>query len=60
MCGHCEQRVKTALEALDGVAAAAVSHEAGTAVVTLSKAVEDDALRQAVTAQGYKVTKISD
>ncbi|MBQ6092267.1 MAG: metal-transporting ATPase, partial [Clostridia bacterium] len=60
MCGHCEQRVKTALEALDGVAAAAVSHEAGTAVVTLSKAVDDVALRQAVTAQGYKVTKISD
>ena len=59
MCEHCEARVKAALEAVDGVTAAAVSHTAGTAVVTLSKAVEDGALRKAVTGQGYKVTEIS-
>ena len=58
MCEHCEARVKRALEALDGVAAAEVSHEAGTAVVTLDRAVQDDALRRAVTEQGYKVTGI--
>ena len=58
MCEHCEARVRQALEALDGVAAAEVSHESGTAVVTLDRAVENDALRQAVTAQGYKVTEI--
>ena len=58
MCGHCEARVKKALEALPGVTEAAVSHEAGTAVVTLSEDVADDVLKQAVEAQDYKVTGI--
>ena len=59
MCGHCEMHTKKALEALDGVASAEVSHKTGTAVVTLSKDVSDDALKQAVTKQGYEVTDIS-
>ena len=58
MCGHCEARVKKALEAVDGVAEAKVSHEAGTAVVTLSKNVADDTLKKAVEAQDYPVTSI--
>ena len=58
MCSHCEARVKKALEAVDGVAEAKVSHEAGTAVVTLSKDVADDTLKQAVEAQDYPVTSI--
>ena len=58
MCGHCEARVKKALEAVPGVTEAAVSHEAGTAVVTLSEDVADDVLKQAVEAQDYKVTGI--
>ena len=58
MCGHCEARVKKALEAVDGVTEAKVSHEAGTAVVTLSKDVADDTLKQAVEAQDYPVTSI--
>ena len=58
MCGHCEARVKKALEAVDGVAEAKVSHEAGTAVVTLSKDVADDTLKKAVEAQDYPVTSI--
>ena len=58
MCGHCETRVKKALEAVPGVTEAAVSHEAGTAVVTLSEDVADDVLKQAVEAQDYKVTGI--
>ena len=59
MCGHCEMHTKKALEALDGVASAEVSHKTGTAVVTLSKDVSDDVLKQAVTKQGYEVTDIS-
>ncbi len=55
MCMHCEARVKTALEALDGVDSAEVSHEKGTAVVTLSKDVPDDFLKETVEVQGYKV-----
>ena len=55
MCGHCEARVKQSLEAIDGVAKAEVSHEKGTAVVTLSGDVSVDTLKQAVEAQGYKV-----
>lgn len=55
MCGHCEAHVKSALEALDGVTEANVSHESGTAVVTLSKEVADDDLKTAVEAEGYKV-----
>lgn len=58
MCGHCEARVKKALEAVDGVDEALVSHEAGTAVVTLSKDVTDETLKQAVEAQDYPVTSI--
>ena len=58
MCGHCEARVKKVLEALPEVTEAAVSHESGTAVVTLSAAVSDDALKQAVEAQDYTVTSI--
>ena len=59
MCGHCEMHVKKALEALDGVAGAEVSHEAGTAVVTLSGNVSDDTMKKAVEDQGYKVTAIN-
>ena len=59
MCGHCEMHVKKALEALDGVIAAEVSHEAGTAVVTLSGNVSDDTMKKAVEDQGYKVTAIN-
>ncbi|MCI8810540.1 MAG: heavy metal translocating P-type ATPase [Oscillibacter sp.] len=58
MCGHCEARVKKALEALPEVAEAAVSHENGTAVVTLSANLSNDALKQAVEAQDYAVTSI--
>ena len=58
MCGHCEMHTKKALEALDGVAEALVSHKTGTAVVTLDKDVPDDILKQAVADQGYQVTDI--
>ena len=58
MCGHCEARVKKVLEALPGVAGAEVSHEKGTAVVTLTEAVADDVLKKAVEDQDYKVTSI--
>ena len=58
MCSHCEARVKKALEAVPGVAAAEVSHTAGTAVVTLTAPVEDAVLKQAVEAQDYTVTAI--
>ena len=59
MCGHCEATVKKALEAVEGVTRAQVSHESGTAVVTLSKAVDDAVLRAAVEAKDYRVTSIS-
>ena len=58
MCGHCEARVKKALEALPQVEAAAVSHENGTAVVTLKEAVEDSVLTKAVEDQDYKVISV--
>lgn len=58
MCSHCEARVKKALEALPEVDEAVVSHEAGTAIVTLNAAVADDVLKNAVEAQDYKVTGI--
>ena len=58
MCGHCEARVKKALEALPEVTEAIVSHEAGTAVVKLSTAVSDDVLKKAVEDQDYEVTGI--
>ncbi len=55
MCPHCSGRVKTALEALDGVQSAEVSHESGTAVVTLAAAVSVDTLKATVVQQGYTV-----
>ena len=58
MCGHCEMHTKKALEALDGVTEAQVSHKTGTAVVTLEKDISDDVLMQAVAEQGYQVTDI--
>ena len=58
MCTHCEARVKKALEALENVTQAQVSHEKGNAVVTLSADVPNDTLKQAVEAQDYPVTKI--
>ncbi len=59
MCPHCEARVKGALEALEGVSAAVVSHESGTAVVTLTAPVEDAALKKAVEDAGYPVTYLA-
>ena len=58
MCGHCEARVKKALEAIPGVAEAVASHTDGTAVVTLNQDVSDDVLKKAVEDQDYKVTGI--
>ena len=58
MCCHCEARVKKALEALDAVSEAAVSHESGTAVVTLSSDISDEKLKETVEAEDYKVTSI--
>ena len=58
MCGHCEAAVKKALEALDQVASAEVSHEAGTAVVTLSGEISDDVLKKTVEDKDYTVTGI--
>ncbi len=59
MCGHCEATVKKALEGLDGVASAEVSHETGTAVVELSTDVADDVLKKTVEDKDYKVTAIN-
>jgi len=58
MCPHCEARVKKTLEAMDGIIEAVVSHEAGTAVVTMSAPIENEALKAAVEAQGYDVPGI--
>ena len=58
MCGHCEATVKKTLEAIQGVEEAVVSHEAGTAVVTLSEEVLPDVLKEAVEAKDYQVTEI--
>ena len=58
MCCHCEARVKKALEALDAVSEAAVSHESGNAVVTLSSDISDEKLKETVEAEDYKVTSI--
>ena len=60
MCPHCEMRVNQALEAVPGVSEATASREKGTAVVTLSAQVDNDALRAAVEAQDYKVTAIDE
>ena len=59
MCAHCEAHTKKALEAIDGVSGAEVSHVNGTAVVTLAKEVSNDALKQAVEGEGYKVIDIA-
>ncbi|MCH5154578.1 MAG: heavy metal translocating P-type ATPase [Clostridiales bacterium] len=59
MCGHCEMHTKKALEAVDGVSLAEVSHASGTAKVTLAKPVADDVLTKAVEDAGYKVTQIA-
>ena len=59
MCGHCAARVKKALEAVPGVETAVVDHAAGTAVVTLSAPVADEALSAAVEGLNYKVTGLS-
>lgn len=58
MCGHCEARVKKALEAVDGVKEAIVSHEKKNAIVTLEKEVANNVLKEAVEAQDYEVTSI--
>ena len=58
MCGHCEASVKKALEAIPAVESAEVSHEAGTAIVTLSAEVADDVLTKAVEDKDYKVLGI--
>ena len=58
MCGHCEARVKKVLEALPEVTQAQVSHEAGTAVVTLNAPISDEALKAVVEAQDYTVVAI--
>lgn len=58
MCSHCEASVKKVLEAIDGVESAEVSHEAGTAIVTMSKEVSNDVLKSAVEAKDYNVTGI--
>ena len=58
MCGHCEATVKKALEALDGVQSAEVSHEKGTAIVALTADVADAVLKAAVEAKDYTVTGI--
>ena len=58
MCGHCEATVKKALEALEGVSSAEVSHDAGTAVVSLDSEVSDDVLTKAVEDKDFKVTGI--
>lgn len=55
MCPHCEKTVKETLESIDGVATADVSHESGTAVVTLNFDVADDILKKAVQDKGYEV-----
>ena len=58
MCPHCEARVKKTLESIEGVASAAVSHTAGTAVVDMANEVAGDVLKKAVEDQDYKVIEI--
>ena len=59
MCPHCEARVKKALEGIEGVTSAEVSHEKGNAVVELSAEVSDETLTKTVTDAGYEVTGIA-
>ena len=58
MCVHCEARVKKVLEAIDQVSSAEVSHEKGTAIVTLNGEVDNEVLKKAVEDQDYTVTGI--
>jgi Cu2+-exporting ATPase len=58
MCAHCEANVKKALEALDGIESAVVSHEAGTAVIELSKEVDDNLIKQTIEDKDYKFISI--
>ena len=58
MCGHCEATVKKALESIDGVTEAVVSHESGTAVVSMTTEISDEVLTQTVEDKDYKVTGI--
>ena len=58
MCMHCEAAVKKALEEIEGVQSAEVSHEAGTAIVTADDFVEDEMLKEAVEAKDYEVKEI--
>ena len=60
MCGHCESAVKKALEALEQVDTAEVSHEAGTAVVTLNSEISNEVLKKTVEDKDYTVTAIED
>ena len=59
MCPHCEARVKEALEKIEGVEEAVTSHEKGTAVITFSKEVPEDLLKQAVTEAGYEAGAVA-
>lgn len=59
MCGHCEAHVRKALEAINGVVSAEVSHTNGTAIVTLSQEIAEDTLKSAVENEGYTVTAIA-
>ena len=59
MCAHCEATVKKALEAIEGVSAADVSHEEDRAVVTISEGVTDEMLKEAVEAKDYEVISIA-
>lgn len=58
MCGHCEAAVRKALEALPTVESAEVSHEKGTAVVTLTEAADTELLKKTVEELDYKVTSV--
>lgn len=58
MCPHCENAVKTALEAIPGCISAEVSHKTGTAVVTSSEVISDEVLTDTVVQKGYKVTSV--
>ena len=58
MCGHCEARVKKTLEALEQVSEAVVSHETGTAVVTLSAEISNEELKKVIEAQDYEVVSV--
>ena len=58
MCPHCENRVRKTLEAMDGIESAVVSHVEGTAVLTLTKDLDNDLLKKTIEDQGYPVLEI--